>query len=132
MKSPMTLILCCRRARLKIPWAKNTMQCISPESNSLQGFTSLCRLWSSNSCTLPERHLLLFTQTIRILAGCCVLNLLYQLDLSLVEVCFVYTLRVVLDGRMSMSAQSPRLQFVIGLPNSPKTGVKGMILLRGP
>ena len=31
---------------------------------------------------------------IRILAGCCVLNLLYQLDLSLVEVCFAYTLGV--------------------------------------
>ena len=31
---------------------------------------------------------------IRILIGCCVLNLLYQLDLSLVEVCFAYTLRV--------------------------------------
>ena len=31
---------------------------------------------------------------IRILTGCCVPNLLYQLDLSLVEVCFVYTLRV--------------------------------------
>ena len=31
---------------------------------------------------------------IRILAKCCVLNLLYQLDLSLVEVCFAYTLRV--------------------------------------
>ena len=31
---------------------------------------------------------------IRILTGCCVLNILYQLDLSLVEVCFAYTLRV--------------------------------------
>ena len=33
---------------------------------------------------------------------------------------------------MSMSAQSPRLQFIIELPNSPKTKVKGMILVRGP
>ena len=41
---------------------------------------------------------------IRILAGCYVLNLLYQLDLSLVEVCFAYTLRVEQGGRMSMSA----------------------------
>ena len=31
---------------------------------------------------------------IRILTRCCVLNLLYQLDLSMVEVCFAYTLRV--------------------------------------
>ena len=39
---------------------------------------------------------------IRILTGCCVLNLLYQLDLSLVEVCFAYTLRLAHDGRLSM------------------------------
>ena len=32
--------------------------------------------------------------TIRILTGCSVLNLLYQLDLSLVEICFAYFLRV--------------------------------------
>ena len=41
---------------------------------------------------------------IQILVGCCVINLLYQLDLSLVEVCFSYTLRVGQGGRMSMSA----------------------------
>ena len=40
---------------------------------------------------------------IMILTRCCVLNLLYQLDLSLVEVCFAYTLRVVQGSRMSMS-----------------------------
>ena len=37
---------------------------------------------------------LVHPNVIRILTGCCVLNLLYQLDLSLVEVCFAYTLRV--------------------------------------
>ena len=37
---------------------------------------------------------LVYPNVIRILTGCCVLNLLYQLDLSLVEVCFAYTLRV--------------------------------------
>ena len=31
-----------------------------------------------------------------------------------------------------MSAQSPRLQFLTGLPDSPKTEVKGTILVRGP
>ena len=36
---------------------------------------------------------------IRILTRCCVLNLLYRLDLSLVEVCFAYTLRVARGGR---------------------------------
>ena len=37
---------------------------------------------------------LIHPNIIRVLIGCCVLNLLYQLDLSLVEVCFAYTLRV--------------------------------------
>ena len=35
---------------------------------------------------------------IRIMTGCCVLNLLYQLDLSLVEVCFAYTLSLAHGG----------------------------------
>ena len=33
---------------------------------------------------------------------------------------------------MSMSAQSPRLQFVTRLLDSPKTEAKGVILVRGP
>ena len=69
---------------------------------------------------------------IRILTGGCVLNLFYQLDLSLVEVCFAYTLRLVQGGRLSLSAQSPRLQFVTRLPDSPKSEVKGVILVMGP
>ena len=44
---------------------------------------------------------------IQILTGCSVLNLLYQLDISLVEVFFVYTLKLVHGGRLSLSAQSP-------------------------
>ena len=47
---------------------------------------------------------LVHPNTIWILIGCSVLNLLYQLDLSLVEICFVYSLRVAQGGRMSMSA----------------------------
>ena len=46
---------------------------------------------------------------IRILTGCSVLNLLYQMDISLVEVCFIYTLKLGHEGRLSMSVQSPRL-----------------------
>ena len=47
---------------------------------------------------------LIHPNVIRILIGCYVLNLLYQLDLSFVEVCFAYTLRVAQGGQMSMSA----------------------------
>ena len=34
--------------------------------------------------------------------------------------------------RLSMSAHSPGLQFVTGLPDSPKIEAKGVILVRGP
>ena len=57
----------------------------------------------------------------RILTGCSVLNILYQLDLSLVEICFAYTLTVRRGGRMSMSILDSRPQFVNELPDSPKT-----------
>ena len=63
--------------------------------------------------------------------GCNVLNFLYWLDISLVEICFIYKLKLRTGGRLSMSAHSPRLQFVIGLPGSPKTKAKGVILVRG-
>ena len=75
---------------------------------------------------------LVHPNTIRILTGCSVLNLLYQLDLSLVEICFAYSLRVAQGGRMSMSAQSSRLQFLNGLLDSPKMEAKGVTLVRGP
>ena len=75
---------------------------------------------------------LIHQNVIRILTGCRVLNLLYQLDISLVEVCFIYTLKLGHEGQLSLSAQSSRLQFVTGLPDSPKTEAKGVILVRGP
>ena len=47
---------------------------------------------------------LIHPNVIQILTGCSVLNLLYQLDISLVEVCFIYTLKLGHGGRISMSA----------------------------
>ena len=44
-----------------------------------------------------------------ILMGCSVLNSLYQLDISLVEICFIYTLMLGIGGRLSMSVHNPRL-----------------------
>ena len=75
---------------------------------------------------------LIHPNTIRILTGCSVLNLLYQLYLLLVEICFIYALKVGLGGRLSMSVWSVRLQIVNGLPDSPKTEAKGAVLVRGP
>ena len=75
---------------------------------------------------------LIYPNVIRFLIGNYVLNHLYQLDLSLVELFMIYFLSVEPGGRMSMSVLSPRLQIVNGLPDSPKTGVKGALLVRGP
>ena len=63
--------------------------------------------------------------------GCSVLNLLYQLDILLVEICFIYTLKLGVGDSLSMSAHSPRLQFVTRLLNSPKTKAKGVVLVEG-
>ena len=75
---------------------------------------------------------LVHPNVIRILIDCCVLNHLYQLDLSLVELCIIYFLRIGQGGRMSISVLSPRLQVVNGLPDSPKTEAKCALLVRGP
>ena len=76
-------------------------------------------------------HSLIHSNVIRILTRCSVLNLLYQLDISLANVCFIYTLKLGHGGWLSMSAQSPWLQFVTGLPDSPKIEAKRVILVRG-
>ena len=70
-------------------------------------------------------HALVHSNVFKILMDFSVLNFLYQLDISLVEICFIYTLKLGIGGRLSMSTHSPRLQFVTGIPDSPKTEVKG-------
>ena len=74
---------------------------------------------------------LIHPNVFRILMGCSVLNVLYQLDISLVEICFVYMLKLGTGGQLSMSTHNLRLQFVIGLLDSPKTKAKGVVLVRG-
>ena len=59
------------------------------------------------------------------------LKFLYQLDISLVEVCFIYTLKLRIGGWLFMSAHSPRLQFVTGLLDSTKIEAKGVVLVKG-
>ena len=63
-----------------------------------------------------------------ILMGCSVL-LLYQLDISLVEIFFIYTLKLGVEGCLSMLAHNPRLQFITRLSDSPKTKAKGVVLV---
>ena len=76
--------------------------------------------------------MLIHPNVIRIMMGCNVLNLLYQLDISLVEIFFAYTLKLGIRGRLSMSTDNSKLRFVTRLPDSPKTEVKGVVLVKGP
>ena len=47
-----------------------------------------------------EPPALIHLNTIWILMGCSVLNLLYWLDISLVDICFVYTLKLRIGGKL--------------------------------
>ena len=76
--------------------------------------------------------MLIHPNIFRILMGCSVLKFLYQLDISLVEISFIYTLKLGVRGRLFMSAHSPRSQFVIGLPDSSKIKARRVVLVRGP
>ena len=75
---------------------------------------------------------LIHPNVFQILMGCKVLNFLYQFDISLVEICFIYTLNLGTGGRLFMSAHNPWLQFETRLPDSPKTEAKAVVLVRGP
>ena len=64
--------------------------------------------------------------------GCNVLNFLYWLDISLEKIFFIYTLKLRIKGPLSILAHITWLQFVIGLSDSPKTEVKGVVMVKDP
>ena len=64
--------------------------------------------------------------------GCSILNMLFNLDISLLEVLFVYIIKKGKKDIFSMFAHIPSLQLVTNLPDSNKGEVKGHILVRGP
>ena len=68
---------------------------------------------------------------VRVLMGCSILNMLFNLDLSLLEVLFVYSLKKGKNGIFSMAAHLPYLQLVTELPDSTKGGAKGYVVVRG-
>ena len=64
--------------------------------------------------------------------GCNILNMLFNLDLSLLEVLFVYTLKKGKKYIFSMFARIPSLQLVTSIPDSNKGGTNRHVLVRGP
>ena len=69
---------------------------------------------------------------VRVLMGCSILNMLFNLDLSLLEILFVYTIKKGKNDIFSMFSHIPSLQLVTNLPNSNKEGTKGHVLVREP
>ena len=63
-------------------------------------FSSLIKQFLHFLGPLPA---LIHPNIIWILTECSVLNLIYQLDISLVEVFFIYTLKLAHGGRLSLS-----------------------------
>ena len=66
---------------------------------------------------------------VRVLIGCSILNMLFHLDLSLLEVLFVYTIKKGKKDIFSMFTHIPSLQLVTSLPKSNKGGAKGHVLV---
>ena len=68
---------------------------------------------------------------VRVLMGCSILSMLFNLDFSQLEVLFVYSLKKGKNDIFSMVAHLPSLQLVTELPDSTKGGVKGHVLVWG-
>ncbi|RVW86984.1 hypothetical protein CK203_043517 [Vitis vinifera] len=68
---------------------------------------------------------------VRVLMGCNIINMLFNLDLTLLEVLFVYSLKKGKNDIFSMAAHLPSLQLVTELPDSTKGGAKGYVVVRG-
>ncbi|RVW63602.1 hypothetical protein CK203_057401 [Vitis vinifera] len=67
----------------------------------------------------------------RVLMGCSIINMLYNLDLTMLEVFFVYSLKKAKTDIFSLSAHLPSLQLVTELPDSTKRGAKGRVTVQG-
>ena len=68
---------------------------------------------------------------VRVLMGCSILSMLFNLDLSLLEVLFIYSIKKGKNDVFNLAAHLPSLQFVTDLPDSTKGGAKGHVLVRG-
>ena len=66
-----------------------------------------------------------------VLMGCSILSMLFNLDLSLLEVLFIYSIKKGKNDVFSLAARLPSLQLVTDLPDLTKGGAKGHVLVRG-
>lgn len=64
--------------------------------------------------------------------GCNILGMLFHLDLPLLEVFFIYTIKMSQKSVFSLFGHIPFLQLVMGLPYSNKGEAKGHFLVMSP
>ncbi|RVX20958.1 hypothetical protein CK203_002457 [Vitis vinifera] len=68
---------------------------------------------------------------VRVLMGCSILNMLFNLDLSLLEVLFIYSIKKLKTDIFSFVACLPSMQLVTNLPDSTKGGREGTCVGQG-
>ena len=68
---------------------------------------------------------------VRVLMGCSILSMLFNLDLSLLEVLFIYSIKKLKNDIHSFVACLPSLQLVTSLPDSTKGAARGHVLVKG-
>ncbi|KAL6333073.1 hypothetical protein AAG906_028256 [Vitis piasezkii] len=68
---------------------------------------------------------------VRVLMGCSILSMLFNLDLSLLEVLFIYSIKKGKNDIYSFVASLPSLQLVTSLPDSTKGAARGHVLALG-
>lgn len=74
----------------------------------------------------------LHPNAIKVLMRCNILNMFFHLDLSLLEILFIYTVKMSEKEIFSLSAHIPSLQLVIELPDSTKGAAKGHVVVLSP
>ena len=68
---------------------------------------------------------------VRVLMRCNILSMLFNLDLSLLEILFIYSIKKAKNDIFSFVACLPSLQLVTNLPDSTKGATKGHVLVKG-
>ena len=68
---------------------------------------------------------------VMVLMGCSILSMLFNLDLSLLEVLFIYSIKKGKHDIFSFVACLPSLQLVTSLPDSNKGAARGHVLVKG-
>lgn len=64
--------------------------------------------------------------------GSSILDMLFRLDLSLLKVIFIYTIKMSEKGIFILSVHMFSFQLVTGLPDSTKDATKGCVIVSGP